>query len=142
MKKKMMCVAALLLCFALAACGGTKAPETTAAPVETTAAPTEPETTVERIIGTWISLEDQRVVINGNTTAGTRVVIKEDKTGEIRQGDQSVPVTWEYDEATRTLILYNALDETKVEVLTYLEVIDALYNDWNGMMARVDEKTG
>ena len=97
---------------------------------------------MEKVIGTWISLEDQRVVINGNTAAGTRVVIKEDKTGEVRQGDQSVPVTWEYDEATRTLILYNALDETKVEVFTYLEVIDALYNDWNGMMARVDEKTG
>ena len=119
----------------MCACGGKETPETTAAP-------TEPETTVERIIGTWVCMDDQRVVVNGNTTAGTRVVIKEDKTGEIRQGDQSVPFTWEYDEATRTLILYNALDETKIEVLTYLEVIDALYNDWNGMMARVDEKTG
>ncbi|MBQ9843955.1 MAG: hypothetical protein IJO31_07355 [Oscillospiraceae bacterium] len=135
MKKFIIWMLIFLLSLSLCACGGKETPETTAAP-------TEPETTVERIIGTWISLEDQRVVINGNTTAGTRVVIKEDKTGEIRQGDQSVPVTWEYDEATRTLILYNALDKTKVEVLTYLEVIDALYNDWNGMMARVDEKTG
>ena len=135
MKKFIIWMLILLLSLSLCACGGKETPETTAAP-------TEPETSVEKVIGTWISLEDQRVVINGNTTAGTRVVIKEDKTGEIRQGDQSVPVTWEYDEATRTLILYDALDETKMEVLIYLEVIDALYNDWNGMMARVDEKTG
>ena len=136
MKKKMMCVAALLLCLTLAACGSTKAPETTAAPVETTAAPTEPETTVEKIIGTWVCLEDQRIVINGATAAGARVVINEDKTGEMRQGDQSAPFTWEYDEATRTIILYNALDETETETFVYLEVIDAISNDWNGLFAR------
>lgn len=135
MKKFIIWMLIFLLSLSLCACGGKETPETTAAP-------TEPETGVEKVIGTWISLEDQRVVINGNTAAGTRVVIKEDKTGEMRRGDQSVPFAWEYDEATRTLILYNALDETKIEVLTYLEVIDALYNDWNGMMARVDEKTG
>ena len=52
-----------------------------------------------------------------------------------------MPFTWEYDEATRTIILYNAQDKTQTETFTYLEVIDSLSNDWSGLFARVDENS-
>ena len=140
MKPFMICVLIFALSLALCACGATGTPAPTAAPVEqeTTAAPTEPETSVGKIVGTWVSLEDQRIVVNGDTSAGSRVVIRDDKTGELLRGEQSAPFTWVYDEATRTIILYNALDETQTETFVYLEVIDAISNDWNGMFARME----
>ena len=128
MKKTISLLLALALCLSLCACG--IGGSDTTDPTVTTQAPP--------IIGTWECLTDQKVVINDETTAGTQLLIHEDKTAVFVSDDQSIDLVWEYDTATRTIILYASADPTEVETFVYLEVVDSLSNDWYGLFARVE----
>ena len=128
MKKAISLLLALVLCLSLCACGGGNSED---ADLNETAKALP-------IIGTWECLGDQKVVINGDTAAGTQLIIREDKTGIITSGEQSVALTWNYDAATRTVIMYSAEDPSEVETFVYLEVINSLSNDWYGLFTHVE----
>ena len=66
------------------------------------------------------------------------MIICEDKTGIITSGEQSVALTWSYDAATRTVIMYSTEDPSEVETFVYLEVINSLSNDWYGLFTHVE----
>ena len=124
MKKTLSLLLVLVLCLSLCACGSQNADTQ--------------ESTASAIIGTWVCISDQRIVINGDSGMGTQIVIEEDKTGTMLQGERTIAFTWEYDEATRKIILFNPDDETSVEIFTYLEAIDSLHNDWTGLLVRTE----